>query len=102
PACARGGGSPPAVGLVAVRRADGRWLAWAAYAPDSAIRARCWSFDEADRIDRPWLTARVREAVARRARLAEHSNALRLVYGEADLLPGLIADRYGDQLVVQL
>jgi len=95
-------GTPAAGELVAVHRADGRWLAWAAYAPDSAIRARCWSFDEADRIDRPWLTARVREAVARRARLAEHSNALRLVYGEADLLPGLIADRYGDHLVVQL
>jgi len=95
-------GAPAAGDLVEVRAADGRWLAWAAYAPDSAIRARCWSYQESDRIDRDWLAARVRGAVDRRARLAEHSSALRLVYGEADLLPGLIADRYGDQLVVQM
>ncbi|HEX4584769.1 MAG TPA: class I SAM-dependent rRNA methyltransferase [Burkholderiaceae bacterium] len=101
-AVARVAGAPAAGELIAVHGADGRWLAWAAFAPDSAIRARCWSFDQADRIDRPWLAARVREAVARRARLASHSNALRLVYGEADLLPGLIADRYHEQLVVQL
>jgi 23S rRNA (cytosine1962-C5)-methyltransferase len=101
-AVARVVGAPAAGDLVAVHAADGRWLAWAAYAPDSAIRARCWSFGESDRIDQRWLAARVREAVARRARLAEYSNALRLVYGEADLLPGLIADRYEHQLVVQL
>ena len=101
-AVARVVGEPAAGDLVAVHAADARWLAWAAYAPDSAIRARCWSFAESDRIDQRWLAARVREAVARRARLAEHSNALRLVYGEADLLPGLIADRYEHQLVVQL
>jgi 23S rRNA (cytosine1962-C5)-methyltransferase len=101
-AVARVAGTPSAGDLVAIHGADGRWLAWAAYAPDSAIRARCWSFAQDDRIDRQWLAARVREAVARRSCLAEHSNALRLVYGEADLLPGLIADRYDCQLVVQL
>ncbi|HEX4598787.1 MAG TPA: class I SAM-dependent rRNA methyltransferase [Burkholderiaceae bacterium] len=101
-AVARVAGKPDAGDLVAVHGADGRWLAWAAFAPDSAIRARCWSFTQEDRIDRQWLAARVREAVARRSTLAEDSNALRLVYGEADLLPGLIADRYERQLVVQL
>jgi 23S rRNA (cytosine1962-C5)-methyltransferase len=95
-------GTPGAGDLVAVRAADRRWLAWAAYAPDSAIRARCWSYAEVDRIDRDWLAARVRDAVGRRARVSDHSNAMRLVYGEADLLPGLIVDRYGDQLVVQM
>src|SRR5438132_7851302 len=101
-AVARVAGTPGEGDLVAVHGADGRWLAWAAYAPDSAIRARCWSFEQDDRIDRQWLAARVRDAVGRRRQLAEHSNALRLVYGEADLLPGLIADRYDRQLVVQL
>jgi 23S rRNA (cytosine1962-C5)-methyltransferase len=101
-AVARVDGAPVEGDLVAVHGADGRWLAWAAYAPDSAIRARCWSFEQDDRIDRQWLAARVREAVARRRRLAEDSNALRVVYGEADLLPGFIADRYDRQLVVQL
>jgi 23S rRNA (cytosine1962-C5)-methyltransferase len=101
-AVARVDGAPVAGDLVAVFGADGRWLAWAAYAPDSAIRARCWSFEQDDRIDRHWLAARVHDAVARRSLLAAHSNALRLVYGEADLLPGFIADRYDQQLVVQL
>jgi 23S rRNA (cytosine1962-C5)-methyltransferase len=101
-AIARVVGTPGPGDLVAVLGADGRWLAWAAYSPDSAIRARCWSFDQADRIDRHWLAERVRDALARRARLVEHASALRLVYGEADLLPGLICDRYADQLVVQM
>jgi 23S rRNA (cytosine1962-C5)-methyltransferase len=94
-------GSPAAGETVAVRSHDGKWLAWAAYSPSSTLRARCWSFVEADRIDASWLAARVREAVARRAHLAAASDALRLVFGEADGLPGLVADRYADQLVVQ-
>ncbi len=101
-AVARVRGAPGPGDLVAVRGADGRWLAWAAYAPDSAIRARCWSFHESDTIDGAWLSERVRQSVARRAPLAASSNALRLVFGEADALPGLIVDRYDDQLVVQL
>jgi 23S rRNA (cytosine1962-C5)-methyltransferase len=94
-------GAPAPGETVAVRGHDGKWLAWAAYSPSSTLRARCWSFAEADRIDAAWLTARVHEAVARRAHLATASDALRLVFGEADGLPGLIADRYADQLVVQ-
>jgi 23S rRNA (cytosine1962-C5)-methyltransferase len=94
-------GGPAAGQTVAVRGHDGRWLAWAAYSPSSTLRARCWSFDESDTIDAGWLAARVSEAVARRAHLAEAGDALRLVFGEADGLPGLIADRYADLLVVQ-
>ena len=94
-------GSPASGETVAVCSHDGKWLAWAAYSPSSTLRARCWSFVEADRIDASWLAARVREAVARRAPLAAASDALRLVFGEADGLPGLIADRYAGQLVVQ-
>ena len=94
-------GSPAAGETVAVLGSDGQWLAWAAYSPSSTLRARCWSFVESDQIDADWLAARVQEAVARRAYLATASDALRLVFGEADGLPGLIADRYADQLVVQ-
>ena len=94
-------GSPASGDTVAVRSHDGQWLALAAFSPSSTLRARCWSFAESDRIDAAWLAARVHEAVARRAHLTEASEALRLVFGEADGLPGLIADRYADQLVVQ-
>jgi 23S rRNA (cytosine1962-C5)-methyltransferase len=100
-AVARIAGKPAAGGTVAVRAADGAWLAWGAYSPASSIRARCWSFVESDAIDAAWLAARVRAAVARRAMLVEATNAVRLVFGEADGLPGFVADRYADQLVVQ-
>jgi 23S rRNA (cytosine1962-C5)-methyltransferase len=100
-AIARTKGSPGSGETVAVRSHDGQWLAWAAYSPASTLRARCWSFDERERIDADWLATRVHQAVARRSHLAAASNALRLVFGEADGLPGLIADRYAGQLVVQ-
>jgi 23S rRNA (cytosine1962-C5)-methyltransferase len=94
-------GEPPAGATVAVRAADGAWLASAAYSPASSIRARVWSFTESDRIDAAWMRARVAAAVQARGGLAASSNALRLVFGESDRLPGLIVDRYGDQLVTQ-
>ncbi len=101
-AVARVAGKPAAGATIAVRAADGTWLAWAAYSPAASIRARCWSFVETDAIDAAWFAARVRAAVARRAALADATDAVRLVFGEADCLPGFVADRYADQLVVQL
>ncbi len=100
-AIARVGGRPAAGETVAVRGHDGRWLAWAAYSPASTLRARCWTFAQDEIVDADLLGQRVREAVARRAHLAAASDALRLVFGEADGLPGLIADCYGRQIVVQ-
>jgi 23S rRNA (cytosine1962-C5)-methyltransferase len=86
---------------VRVEAADGRFLAWAACSPSSSIRLRAWSFDESERIDGAFLERRVRAAVAMRARLAIASDGVRLVHGEADGLPGLIVDRYGDLLCAQ-
>lgn len=101
-AVARVKGKPATGATVLVQSADGVFLAWAGFSPQSSIRARCWSFVEADVIDAAWLGARVHAAVARRAALATESDALRLVFGEADGLPGFVADRYARQLVVQL
>jgi 23S rRNA (cytosine1962-C5)-methyltransferase len=93
----------PGVGdLVAIRASTGAWLAWAAYAPASTLRARCWSFVEQESRDSAWFGARVAASVFRRGPLAASTNAMRLVFGEADQLPGFVADRYGDQIVVQL
>jgi 23S rRNA (cytosine1962-C5)-methyltransferase len=86
---------------VRVEAADGRFLAWAAYSPSSSIRLRAWSFDEAERIDAGFFARRVEAAVAVRARLAIASDGVRLVHGEADGLPGVIVDRYGDVLSAQ-
>ncbi|WP_343623826.1 class I SAM-dependent rRNA methyltransferase [Roseateles puraquae] len=96
---ARGGGD--AGETVRVVSADGQFLAWAAYSPQSQIRLRAWSFDEGERIDAALFRRRIDQALAMRARLAIASDSVRLIHGEADGLPGLIVDRYGQTLVAQ-
>ena len=98
-AIARGGAD--AGETVRVESDSGQFLGWAAFSPASKIRARVWSFDEALRIDAAFFTAACASAVKARARFDIHSNAMRLVHGESDGLPGLIVDRYGDTLVAQ-
>ena len=98
-AIAKGGGD--AGETVRVESDQGQFLGWAAFSPASKIRARVWSFDEAQRIDAAFFTAACASAVKARARFDIHSNAMRLVHGESDGLPGLIVDRYGDTLVAQ-
>ncbi|RZL39350.1 MAG: 23S rRNA (cytosine(1962)-C(5))-methyltransferase RlmI [Rubrivivax sp.] len=96
---ARGGGDSGET--VRVESAEGQFLAWAAFSPKSQIRLRAWSFEEAERIDASFFARRIAQAIAMRKRLAIASDAWRLVHGEADGLPGLIVDRYGDTLVAQ-
>ena len=86
---------------VRVEGADGRFLAWAAWSPQSLIRLRAWSFDEAERIDPAFFARRIAAAIELRRRLPLESDAMRLVHGESDGLPGLVVDRYGDTLVAQ-
>ena len=94
-------GSADAGETVRVEDADGGFLAWGAYSGSSMIRVRAWSFAEAERIDRAFFEHRIQRALALRSRLPIDSNAMRLVHGEADGLPGLIVDRYGDTLCAQ-
>jgi len=86
---------------VRIESADGQFLAWAAFSPASRIRARVWSFDEAQRIDAAFLRARIERAVHARSLLGIDSDGVRLIHGETDGLPGLIVDRYADTLVAQ-
>jgi 23S rRNA (cytosine1962-C5)-methyltransferase len=86
---------------VRVESREGAFLAWGAYSPRSLIRVRAWSFDEAERIDAAFFQRRIARALALRARLPIASDALRLIHGEADGLPGLIVDRYADTLSAQ-
>ena len=52
-------------------------------------------------VDRAFLERRIREAAQLREQVVEDTQAWRVVYGEGDLLPSLIVDRYGDYLVMQ-
>ena len=83
---------------------DGRPLGRAAWSPHSQIRARLWTFDADETIDHAFFKRRVAAAVAARAALPElrGQQGLRLIHGESDGLPGVIADRYGDTVVLQL
>lgn len=98
-AIAKGGGD--AGETVRIESDEGKFLAWAAFSPHSKIRARAWSFDEKQRIDAAFFATRVASAVAARQLFDLRSDGVRLVHGEADGLPGLIVDRYGDTLVAQ-
>lgn len=89
---------------VAVRAADGRFLAWAAYSPASQIRARVWTLDEQVVIDQPFFEQKLRQADALRQHLRQRQpvSGYRLVAAESDGLPGITIDRYGPYLVLQL
>jgi 23S rRNA (cytosine1962-C5)-methyltransferase len=104
-AVARIVGNPEPGDTVRVVSGDGAFLAWAALSPTSQIRARVWTFSEPERIDAAFFGARIRRALNARAAMPAFGDAscgLRLVHGESDGLPGVIADRYADTLVVQI
>ena len=98
-AIARGGAD--AGETVRVESHAGQFLAWAAFSPSSKIRARAWSFDEAQRIGASFFIARIEESIRARSRFDIMSNGFRLIHGESDGLPGLVVDRYADTLVAQ-
>lgn len=81
-----------------------RPLGRAAYSPKSQIRARFWTFDAEESIDDAFFKRRIAAAVALRQALPElrGQQGLRLIHAESDGLPGVIADQYGDTVVIQL
>ncbi|GAB3468362.1 class I SAM-dependent rRNA methyltransferase [Polaromonas eurypsychrophila] len=98
-AIAKGGGD--AGETVRVESHDDQFLGWAAYSPSSKIRARVWSFDEAERIDASFFIARIDRAIRARSHFDIQSDGCRLIHGESDGLPGVVVDRYADTLVAQ-
>ncbi len=78
----------------------GRPLATVALNPRSKIAARVLDTDPAARIDGTWLAGRLTRALHLRETLFDAPH-YRLVHAEADGLPGVIVDRFGDAAVVQ-
>ena len=88
---------------VEVRDAEGRFVARAAYSPESQIRARVWTFDVRENVDARFIARRVARAIESRATMLDRLHTgCRLIHGESDGLPGVIADRYADTVVLQL
>lgn len=86
---------------VRIVASDGKPLGCGYVNPHSLICARLVSRDPAQVLDRSLLVHRLNIALALRQRLFAQPY-YRLVYGESDLLPGLVVDRFGDVLSVQL
>lgn len=87
--------------VVRVVTADGKAMALAHFNPHSLIAARVLTRNTETRIDAAFFARRIGRAVALRDRLFERP-FYRLVHAEADGLPGVVIDRFGDTLVVQL
>lgn len=88
--------------LVHVHNHQGRHLATGYYNPASQIRVRVVSSSPLAEMDTAFFVERFTRCLRHRERFLPGADAYRLVYGEADFLPGLIVDRFGDVLVVQL
>jgi len=91
---------PPGA-LVRVHDSRGKFLGTALYSSSSQIAIRMISHGSVT--DLPALVAeRIRAAIAYRKELVSNTDAYRIVFSEADFLPGLIVDRYNDVLSVQI
>ena len=89
--------------LVRVTDSRGRFLACGYFNRRSQIVVRLLTWDPDESVDRGFWRRRLAQARAGREHLAQDpaTDAYRLVHAEADGLPGLVVDRYGDWLVVQ-
>ncbi|NNJ13164.1 methyltransferase [Chloroflexales bacterium ZM16-3] len=82
---------------------SGDWLARGLWSGHSQIRARLCTWDPNQQLNEEWLRSGIARAVSGRAGLADGAGgACRLIFSESDGLPGLIVDRYGDYLTVQI
>ncbi len=97
-------GAPVSGETVMVTDHHGKFLAWAGYSAASQITGKVWSFEEKENIDQQFFNKRIAAAVAlrRKLRLDAPEGGCRLIFSEADQLPGVIVDRFGCYLILQL
>ncbi|HUH86255.1 MAG TPA: class I SAM-dependent methyltransferase, partial [Stellaceae bacterium] len=91
---------PPGT-LVSLKNAGGDPLGVATFNPHTLVSARILDRNLKQRIDRAFFIARLESALTLRRRLYDEPY-YRLIHAEADGLPGIVIDRYGEALVVQL
>ncbi len=95
-------GEPADGDAVDVCSHQGRFIARGVYNSHSRIRVRLYTWYDAEPLDESFWRRRIQSAIDLRRQLGldQPRGAVRLVYSEGDGLSGLIADRYGDYLVV--
>jgi len=97
-------GKPVDGELVRVADIQGRFLAYAFYNSQSRVALRLLEWNEENVIDEDWFRNRIRIAIKSRQNILEDAstNACRLIFSEADYLPGLIVDKYANYLALQI
>src|SRR4028118_2320720 len=90
--------------IISVTDSNGDFLAKGFYNNQSRVAIRLIEWDEQATLDEDWWRLRVKKAVKAREGIlnSSHTNVCRLVFSEADYLPGLIVDKYADFLSVQI
>lgn len=88
---------------VEVVNQTGEFLCYGLYSPNSQIRVRALSFDENVKITDALIASRVKDAISLRKNVfARGNDGVRLISSEGDLLPGLIADKYNEFIVISI
>ncbi|MGQ9557287.1 MAG: class I SAM-dependent rRNA methyltransferase [Desulfurispora sp.] len=87
--------------VVEVVDSAGRFIGRGYVNPASQIAVRILTRDKNEPVDRHFFVRRIQQAVDYRRRVLEHSNACRLIFGEADFLPALIVDDFAGFLSLQ-
>lgn len=93
-------GQPAAGDVIDVLTPNGRFYGRGLYNPASKIQVRLLTFDD-EAINEAFWLRRIQQAMRLRQHVVKDTNAYRLIFGEGDLLPGLIVDRYDRTLVMQ-
>lgn len=96
-------GDPENGSIVEVCDSEGGFLAYGYYNSNSKIVVRLLEWEKATVINDHWWKEKIQNALKRREDLFKDNltNSFRLIYSEADQLPGLIVDKYNDYLVCQ-
>ena len=85
--------------VCAVYTSDNKFLCYGFFNSNSKIMVRILSFNKDEKIDKEFFRKRIKYAIEHRMQFGW--NVTRLVFSEADFLPGLVVDKYGDYLSVQ-
>jgi 23S rRNA (cytosine1962-C5)-methyltransferase len=97
-------GKPANGDVVKVVSSTTDFLAYGYFNDQSRVAVRLLEWDENQTIDERWYTQKIEQAIHSRSHLLRNkdTNAYRLIFSEADFLPGLIVDQYADFLSVQI
>lgn len=89
--------------VVSVFNSDREFIAYGIYHNQSRVAVRLLEWHPDAAIDENWWRNRIRKAVeARQHLLTTETNTVRLIFAEADFIPGLIADKYADYISIQV